>query len=168
MAWIHYTAPLPPGSRPTAPQMAELMAAYGERAAFQLNNFFSTTGFGLSSIQASLATTMLEGLYVFWTGDINPPGAIPLHQPLDEAIGKVISNALVTDYSLPTDWWTGSSALFSAAASDIGANWLNAKVLMTVGMLNTDYFNISRHAMQLLAAYSFDGVAVQTPSWTYP
>jgi hypothetical protein len=144
------------------------MAAFGERAAFQLNNFFSTTGFGLSPAQAPLAATRLEGPCVFWTGDTNPPGSVPLHQPLDVAIGAVIGNALVTDYSGPTDWWSGAPSLFAAAAADLGSNWTTAKALMTAGLLTADYFNTCRQAMQLLTAYSFDGANIVTPVWNYP
>jgi hypothetical protein len=168
MSWTYYTSPLASGALPTAPQLAELMAAFGERAAYELNNFFSTTGFGLSPAQATLAATRLDGSFVFWTGDTNPPGSVPLRQPLDEAIGKIIGNALVTNYGLPTDWWSGSPALFAAAASDLGVDWANAKTLMTASLLNAGYFNTCRQALQLLTVYSFDGVTVTTPSWTYP
>jgi len=168
MAWAYYTAPLAEGSRPNSRQLAELMAAFGERAAFQLNNFFSTTGFGLDSVkQPLLAATLLEGPFVFWSGDTDPPGSVPLHQPLDVAIGAVVGNVLRPSYSSPTDWWNDGTQ-FTVAAADLGVSWPNALAAMQAGLLNADYFNVCRHTMQLFTAYSFDGVTVMNPSWAYP
>ena len=169
MAWVKYTAPLAAGTRPTAPQLAELMAAYHERAQCGLVNANGAGAWGVTAAQAALAATNLEGACVFWTGTASAGASAA--QMLDAAI-----TAIASLYVAPGAGWTGGSVL-TQAASDLGVTWTTAQSLMQAGLLNADYFNVCRHALHLLTTivatsgplvnYQRDGEGDTPPNGTW-
>jgi hypothetical protein len=169
MGWVKYTAPLAEGTRPTAPQMAELVAAFHERAQCGLVNANGAGPWGVTADQATLAATNLETACIYWTGTASSSASAA--QMLDAAI-----TAIAGYFVAPGAGWTGGSVL-TQAASDIGVTWATAQSLMQAGLLNADYYNVCRHALQLLTAvvatsgtlvnYQRDGEGDTPPNGTW-
>ncbi len=165
MAWTSYTAPLAEGLLPTTQQMAELVAAFHERAACGLVNANGAGAWGVTADQATFAATALVSPSVYWTGTASAGVSAP--QLLDQAIAA-ISAYFVTN-------WTGD--VLTQAAANLGVNLTAAQTLMGAGFANTDYYNICRAAIQLLTAvnatitgttnYQRDGEGDTPPNGTW-